>query len=42
MSGLPQLTEALWQRSLEAALDAGPQHISTYDLQVRRLCFCFA
>ncbi|KAL4422677.1 hypothetical protein ABPG75_008874 [Micractinium tetrahymenae] len=34
MSGLPQLTEEMWGRSLEQALDAGPHHISTYDLQV--------
>lgn len=30
-----QLTEEGWQRSLELALDAGPHHISTYDLQAR-------
>ena len=29
-----QLTEELWGKSLEQALDAGPHHISTYDLQV--------
>ncbi|PRW32956.1 activating signal cointegrator 1 complex subunit 3 isoform B [Chlorella sorokiniana] len=35
MSGLPQLTEEAWGRSLEQAIDAGPHHISTYDLQER-------
>lgn len=34
MSGLPQLTEAAWAASLAAALAAGPDHVSTYDLQV--------
>ena len=33
MSGLPNLTPELWQRSLDAALDAAPQHLSIYDLQ---------
>ena len=32
---LSQLTEEAWGRSLEQAVDAGPHHISTYDLQVR-------
>ncbi|KAI3430406.1 hypothetical protein D9Q98_005001 [Chlorella vulgaris] len=34
MSGLPRLTEELWGQSLELALDAGPHHMSVYDLQV--------
>ena len=34
MSGLPQLTEGAWAASLAAALAAGPDHVSTYDLQV--------
>jgi oxygen-independent coproporphyrinogen-3 oxidase len=33
MSGLPGLTEDGWQRSLAAAVDAAPPHISVYDLQ---------
>ena len=41
MSGLPQLTQELWQRSLEQALDAAPHHISTYDLQVKDGCGCW-
>lgn len=40
MSGLPQLTEETWQRSLERALDASPHHVSTYDLQARRCACC--
>jgi coproporphyrinogen III oxidase-like Fe-S oxidoreductase len=28
------LTETDWQQSLEAAVAAGPDHISVYDLQV--------
>lgn len=28
-----QLTEEAWGRSLEQAIDAGPHHVSTYDLQ---------
>jgi coproporphyrinogen III oxidase-like Fe-S oxidoreductase len=31
---LLQLTEELWGQSLELALDAGPHHMSVYDLQV--------
>lgn len=34
MSGLPRLTAACWQASLDAAVAAGPHHISVYDLQV--------
>ncbi len=34
MSGLPGLTEATWEASLQAALDAGPTHLSVYDLQI--------
>lgn len=31
---LPHLTAELWGDSLAQALDAGPPHISVYDLQV--------
>ena len=34
ISGLPQLTSAHWQHSLQEAISAGPAHISVYDLQV--------
>jgi putative oxygen-independent coproporphyrinogen III oxidase len=34
MSGLPGLTEATWEASLNAALDAAPTHLSVYDLQI--------
>ena len=34
MSGLPGLTEEGWERSLRAALDADPHHLSVYDLQI--------
>jgi oxygen-independent coproporphyrinogen-3 oxidase len=34
MSGLPGLGRAAWARTLAAALAAGPDHISVYDLQV--------
>ena len=34
MSGLPRQTVEGWGRSLEQALDAGPDHLSVYDLQV--------
>lgn len=34
MSGLPGLTAAAWARTLRAAIAAGPDHISVYDLQV--------
>ena len=34
MSGLPGLTETKWESFLEAAVDAGPHHLSVYDLQI--------
>ena len=34
ISGLPGLDLDLWERNLLAAIDAGPKHISSYDLQV--------
>ena len=34
ISGLPNLTEDVWQHSLEQAVAAQPAHISVYDLQV--------
>ena len=34
MSGLPKQTLESWGSSLEQALDAGPDHLSVYDLQV--------
>ena len=34
MGGLPGLTAAIWARTLRAAITAGPDHISVYDLQV--------
>jgi len=34
MSGLPGLTQDGWERSLAAALDAAPNHMSVYDLQI--------
>lgn len=34
ISGLPGLTTAMWQQSLEAAIKAQPDHLSVYDLQV--------
>ena len=34
ISGLPNLTENVWQHSLEQAVAAQPAHISVYDLQV--------
>ena len=34
ISGLPHLSMADWQESVEAAVAAQPPHISTYDLQV--------
>ena len=38
MSGLPQLTEAMWAESLAAAVEARPSHISVYDLQASMMC----
>lgn len=34
ISGLPLLTRATWSATLAAALAAGPDHVSVYDLQV--------
>jgi hypothetical protein len=34
ISGLPRLTPAEWQHSLNEAVAAGPDHVSVYDLQV--------
>jgi len=34
MSGLPNLTVEDWQASIEAVIDASPNHVSVYDLQV--------
>jgi oxygen-independent coproporphyrinogen-3 oxidase len=34
MGALPHLTRDDWRRSLAAAIDAGPHHVSVYDLQV--------
>ena len=34
ISGLPHADEAQWRASLAAALDAAPDHVSVYDLQV--------
>ena len=34
ISGLPLLRRDTWVATLHAALQAGPQHISVYDLQV--------
>lgn len=34
MSGLPNLTIENWQASVEAVIDASPNHVSVYDLQV--------
>jgi hypothetical protein len=46
ISGLPKLTLSVWQHSLNEAVAAGPNHISTYDLQVghpmRALAACAA
>eukprot|EP00891_Asterochloris_glomerata_P001723 jgi/Astpho2/1723/Aster-x1027 len=36
ISGLPNLTEDVWQHSLEQAVAAQPAHISVYDLQVEQ------
>lgn len=40
ISGLPHLNEDTWRKSLECALDAGPPHISIYDLQVMPFASC--
>ena len=34
ISGLPGLDLELWERNILAAIDAGPKHVSSYDLQV--------
>lgn len=34
ISGLPGLDLAAWLHSLDAAVAAGPHHVSVYDLQV--------
>ena len=34
ISGLPDLDLGLWERNVLSAIDAGPKHISSYDLQV--------
>eukprot|EP00890_Picochlorum_soloecismus_P002181 jgi/Picsp_1/2964/NSC_01188-R1_oxygen-independent coproporphyrinogen iii oxidase len=34
ISGLPELTVSGWESNLSRALDAGPPHISIYDLQI--------
>ena len=34
ISGLPHSGEAQWRGSLAAALNAAPDHVSVYDLQV--------
>ena len=34
MSGLPNLTESIWESTLRTALDTSPPHISVYDLQI--------
>jgi oxygen-independent coproporphyrinogen-3 oxidase len=34
ISGLPNLTPALWDDTLDAAIAAAPHHLSVYDLQV--------
>ena len=34
ISGLPELTVSGWEANLSRALDAGPPHISIYDLQI--------
>ncbi len=34
ISGLPGLDLELWERNILAAIDAGPKHLSSYDLQV--------
>ena len=34
ISGLPGLDLDLWERNILAAIDAGPKHVSSYDLQV--------
>lgn len=38
ISGLPGLSMADWKQSLAQAIDAEPDHISVYDLQVSVLC----
>jgi len=40
MAGLPRLAPALWEASLAQAVAARPDHISVYDLQVRRAGGC--
>ncbi|GER42905.1 oxygen-independent coproporphyrinogen IIIoxidase [Striga asiatica] len=36
ISSLPHQTPAMWAQSLRLAIEAGPTHISVYDLQVER------
>jgi oxygen-independent coproporphyrinogen-3 oxidase len=38
ISGLPHLNGERWHESLEQAIDAGPPHLSVYDLQVGWKC----